>query len=114
LLNKVFSYEFIEMLGYSDVKDDLKNGRCPECHKMVDVNLFTDRYFLMQFLLHGHCQQCVEKEMKGIEECKEKKICYKCGKKIIIGLDISEIELGNVLNYSVCVNCQRELIAKIK
>jgi hypothetical protein len=109
---KLLAYEDIKKLGYEDIIEKLENSICPECNQKVNINDFTDEFYLIQFHINGYCQPCAEKEMKKIEECKNKGICPRCETPVNQLELITEMQISMYLRWGVCAKCQKMIIDK--
>jgi endogenous inhibitor of DNA gyrase (YacG/DUF329 family) len=109
---KLLTYEDIKKLGYEHLIEKLENSICPECNQPVNINDFTNEFYLLQFNITGFCQPCTEKNMKKIEEFKNKGICPRCETPVNQLELMTEIQLSSYLKWGVCAKCQKMIIDK--
>jgi hypothetical protein len=109
---KFLTHDAIKKLGYGDLIEKLEDGICPECNNPVDVNSFTDMFYILQFHINGYCQPCMEKEMKRINDCKNKGMCARCETQVDQGELITEKQISLYLQWGVCAKCQKMIIDK--
>jgi uncharacterized CHY-type Zn-finger protein len=48
----------MEAAGFGDEVAEVEAGRCPFCHKEINMNSFKDALSLKEYYISGLCQNC--------------------------------------------------------